>query len=74
MPDVATEPRSLLDKEHHQLLEPVGLTTRIFGVRDGLLGFGDRGVLVLKYVGPQPASDGDLVGLEVVITQPQESV
>ena len=72
--DIAAESRGPLAIEDHQFRQPIGRARRLLVVRDGLLGLGHRGVLILEHIGPQPAIDGGLVGLEHVFAEVQAGV
>ena len=43
-------------------------------IDDRLFGFGDRSVLILEHIGPQPAVDDGLVGLEHIVPQTETRV
>lgn len=51
---------------------PLGNGFHVIG--DRLFGFGDRGVLILEHIGPQPAVDNGLVWLEHIVAKTEAGV
>jgi hypothetical protein len=59
--NVAAESCGLLAVENHQLGHSLGITNCLLVVGDGLLGLGDRGVLIAEDVRPKPPINDFLV-------------
>jgi hypothetical protein len=68
------ETRCTLAIEDHKLGQSFRMVDGIFVIGDGLFSFGNRGVLILEHIVPQPAVDAGFLRLEDVVAQTKVSV
>src|SRR6266700_5023880 len=67
--NIAGKPSGTLAVENHQLCQSLRIANRLFVIRDGSLGLGDRSVLIPHHVRPKPSINGFLVGLQHALSQ-----
>jgi hypothetical protein len=72
--DVARKTGGLLAIEGHQLGQSGGVADGLLVIGNGLLGFGDRRILLPKSVRPKPSVDGLLVRFQDVLAQAKTSM
>jgi hypothetical protein len=72
--NVAGKPSGTLAVENHQLCQSLRIANRLFVIRDGTLGLGDRSVLPPEHIRPKPSVNGLLVGLQHVLSQAKSSM
>ena len=72
--DVTAEPGSTLAVEDHQFGQAFRVAHCHFVVGDGLLCFGDRRVLVAKYIGPKPPIEDSLVRFQYILFKAKASM
>ena len=72
--DITRKTSGLLAVEDHQLCQSGGFANCLLVTGNGLLGFGDRCVLLPKDVRPKPPIDGLLVRFKDVFAQAKTGV